>query len=443
VDTTGGYISDVQYDDQGGVHILYYTVGDKDAAVRYATCSGQCDDSNNWSRVVLLEGAVKSASLAVGPSGSVHVLVQEPAELPRGVYYTSCSGECGRPENWPAPLFLGFPKYTLHMMNNFNLVVDDNEHPRGTIVGYDPDLRQLFVDYLYCDERCLSAESWSSVRIAAFPDAPWVQDLVDHSLERNGTAYVVTYAYSRFWPPSFNLLSRYCLGDCTDPSNWSDGPSLPIGNCDEQGLQTFCYRWSPVRIRSDGSAAFVGTKLDWGTGVPVTTLEYRSYVDPQGSDFSWVEIGQDLRSTSLALTRPSSPDVAPTPRIAALSEDGLTYVSCDYGCAQVANWHRQLVDPLVVATNDGGTWPRIALNSSQLPGIAYKAIASGEEVLRFAPGSNAPPPWGPATEAAASVYGVRTSEKAAEANYMLLGAIPVLAGLLSIIGRIRRVHRRR
>lgn len=445
VDTTDGYISDVRYDGNGGVHILYYTIGDKDAAVRYATCPGQCEDPNNWSRVVLLEGAVKSASLAVGSSGGVHVLIQEPSEATTGVYYTFCGGECGDPRNWASPVVLDFPKYTLYMMSNFNLVLDDNEHPRATIAGDDSVREEWFVDYLYCDDRCLQAEGWSSARIVAWRYYNFTQLMANHSLERNGPVYVMTYVGKQRWPVSgdLSLHSSYCLGDCTDPANWSNGPSLPVGKCDGVGISPFCYRWSPVKARSDGSAAFVGTKVDWGTGVPVTTLEYRSYVDPQGSDVSLVEIGQDLRSTSLALTRPPNPEAAPKPRIAALSEEGLTYVSCDSGCAQESNWRKELIDPLLLSTNDPADWPRMALDSTNLPGIAYKAIASGEVILRFASGSNVSSPWSPAEEAAASVYGERSSERGALANYTLLGAIPVLVGLLSLIGRVRRFQRRR
>ncbi len=438
VDTSQGFISDVRYDDQGRAHVLYYNTLDKDETVTYATCAGQCEDPHNWAHVVLHEeGKPRTASLAVGPSGSVHVVFSLPyMAVETDVYYTYCREDCGRPESWPAPVSVRFPRGTVRPESNFALVLDENEHPRGIIAGYDLDTREYYVDYVFCDGRCLEPESWLSTRIVRYPDAPWVQDIFDHSIDRNESAYVVTYGYSRFSPPNYVLPSRFCLHDCRDPSNWEDGPTLPIGNCGGQGLETYCYQWSPVKIRPDGSASFVGTKVDWSTGVPVTTLEYRSYADPQGTEFDAVEIAQDIMSTSLTFNVPRNPEAAPKPRIAGLSRQGLAYISCDNKCDQASSWRIELIDTQTVWSDAPQRWPRIALNNANLPGIVYKAIDVAEqEVLRYAFGSNVSAPWSPATTAAAGLHGRATSELGVKICYLLMVIVPSAAVLISIAAR--------
>ncbi len=423
VDTSEGILpNDLRFDAGGAVHILYQT----DAQLKYATCPGQCANPSRWNRVVLWEGAVASASLAVSPSGSVHVLFSLP-EVETGGYYVSCAGTCGQAANWSLPIFITDPSYpVLGIRGNSSLVLDEYGNPRGIMWGYDQVEYQVFVSFLWCDGECLDPGNWHLAKIVV-GDPMW--GLGDHSIDKNGAAYVMTYyrtVYKNSW-----LESKFCLSNCQDPSNWADGPRVPGSS-----FPSPLIWWSPVRIRTDGSASFAGTIM---YDPETMRLLYRSYLNPQGSQYYEVVIAQDMGTLSLALTTPIGVGDPPKPRLAALSQAGLHYVSCDSGCEEAYNWAMEVVDPLALLIFSGRAAPKIALNASNVPGILYLGIGPiNEDILRFAFGSVQAPPWSLATEATASTYGLRAASEGAKINYMLVMIIPGILGLLISIAWMRR-----
>ncbi len=459
VETSEGALpNDIRYDASGTVHLLYHT----DTQLKYASCSGQCGDtSRHWSRLTLWEGATKGGSLAVSPSGSVHVLFSLADDPPTGAYYTTCNGGCGNAANWSSPVFITDPSYYLVTVGHSSLVLDQDGRPRGILAGYDPSEYELFLYFIWCDAQdCLSEEDWSGIKIAQYEAGEnWY--LLDHSLDKNGTAYVATFCSIGFNYRFITLYSRYCLGECEDPSNWVEGPGQPIFGWPGPEV----YHVSPARIRPDASINVAYTVLYPDDAI----LFYRSYSNPQGSDYYDVELGRQLWSTSLALASAPGIGSPPKPRIAALSADWskhispdsglkqsgivtpLKYLSCDYGCEQVSNWTMELVDPeAVLMIEPYFVWeptslPRISLNTSDAPGIIYVATGGPipEEKLRYAFVQTQAPPWSLGQDAAAMTYGRAASEEGAKVNYLVIMSLPCAAVFALLFTKILREARRR
>ncbi len=206
VETSEGVLpDDIRYDASGTVHVLYHT----NTQLKYATCSGQCGDtSRHWSRLALWEGATKGGSLAVSPSGSVHVLFSMADFPPTGAYYMTCNGGCGNAANWSSPVFIADPSYYYFgTVGHSSLVLDQDGRPRGILAGYDPSEYELFLYFIWCDaEDCLSPEDWSGIKIARYTYSEWLLLLLDHSLDRNGTGYAATFYL--VGPRYITLLSR-------------------------------------------------------------------------------------------------------------------------------------------------------------------------------------------------------------------------------------------
>ncbi len=269
------YAPRLQVDGSGRVHLIYeHSINTTNT--NYATCSQNCNESQNWTEVNLSEtiGYTKAfylgAPFVVGPNGALAFVTASPPTL------NECGGDCTNAANWRSGQIRarGYNMAMAYGDTALHMVMNDTQNN---------------IVYMRCESNCSDASNWAES-----------QPLFAHSGSQIGlgvTGDAVRIAYNQGLSYSDNaavqaqdnrMLFWACQDDCTQVANWSgtllnnnlrDGDAVALASFGE--VNVLLYRTDDLSLRLDVCGADCINAASWEGLILDSTEVLNADVDPK------------------------------------------------------------------------------------------------------------------------------------------------------------------
>ena len=154
----------------------------------FMSCDSACTEAGNWAETDLaihigtMHEQFTRPVLAIGPSGSAHVLASvyafdtDGTALPNDLYYYECAANCAVRGNWQRTSVIN-PGSGSYPSPGWDLTVDGSGRPRAAVfiggAATDPELDYSLI-YVWCDRDCTEDDFWSGqvIETDGFGEAP-------------------------------------------------------------------------------------------------------------------------------------------------------------------------------------------------------------------------------------------------------------------------------
>lgn len=274
----------------------------------YMSCDGGCTDPRNWTETNLaLQAGYSTESftrpvLALGPSGSAHVLAwvfafaPDGSDLPDDLYYYECLANCTDGRSWQRASLINagsgsYPSPT------WDLAIDPRGRPRAAVFmggGSESDDLDYTLIYLWCDSgACTGDESWGGWVVQGEGSHGESPALAIDAAGRPRIAFLTSRAL-----PALAACDRDCEGEAPEWSAWefeaepdmaADRPTAIPFTCDAELWNAM----SPdLALGPDGSV-----HVAYDVSVQARCL-YQEFMDPQIT-YEFHEIWRGVRLAAL------------------------------------------------------------------------------------------------------------------------------------------------
>ena len=294
----------------------------------YMSCDGGCADARKWTETNLanhLEYRTEQFNrpvLALGPSGSAHLLAWVYAFAPDGtdmadeLYYYECAADCTDRANWRRVSVINQGSGT-YPTPTWDLGIDAAGRPRAAVflggASQEPDLDYSLI-YFWCDAACTSDTGWAGwlVQSGSFGESP---ALAIDAAGRPRIAFLSPDAL-----PVIAACNEDCQGDAPDwsalvfegePDMAADRPTALPFTCDGELWNAL----SPdLALGPDGRA-----HVAYDVSVQARCL-YQEFMEPEIT-YEFHEIWRGARLATLPPLGAPAPDLSPGPSEEASTPD--------------------------------------------------------------------------------------------------------------------------
>lgn len=193
-ETGSGDGTSLAVDAGGRLHMTYHS------SLEYATCEGDCAAAANWQALTVDASSGVPTSIAIGPSGTLHVAY--PAS--GGLKYATCAANCAVQASWQTVQVDA-------VGSGPSLAVDASG---GVHVSYQDDGGEgsRSLKYATCSANCVSAANWQTLAVDADGFAGSFADL---AVDGGGRVHV---SYND--DANEDLKYATCAAACTIATSW-------------------------------------------------------------------------------------------------------------------------------------------------------------------------------------------------------------------------------